>query len=130
MSDLEPVDRRLGERTSTMTTTQDFTTTFLVSATPEQVFDAITNVRGWWSEQIEGDTASLGATFQFHYKTLHKSTHQITELARGKKVVSKTVKAEINFVRDKTKWDGTEVVFEILPRGKQTELRFTHKGLV
>ena len=110
--------------------TQDFTKAILVDATPDQVFDAITNVRGWWSEEIDGATDKLGAAFEFHYKDLHRSTHKITELVRGKKVVWQTVKGEINFVKDKTEWDGTKVVFEIGKRGDKTELRFTHVGLV
>ena len=109
---------------------QDFTKTILVNATPDQAFDAINNVRGWWSEQIEGATDTLGAVFEFHYKDLHKSTHKITELVRGKKVVWQTVKGEINFVTDKTEWDGTKVVFDIAKRGDKTEVRFTHVGLV
>lgn len=110
--------------------TESFTTTMLVDATPEQVFAAVTNVRGWWSEDIVGATDALGAEFEFHYKDLHRSTHKIIELVRGEKVVWLTAKAEINFVADKTEWDGTRVVFEIARRGAQTELRFTHVGLV
>jgi hypothetical protein len=129
MSDRRRVKRRLVERTTTMTT-QDFTTTILVNATPDQAFEAINNVRGWWSGQLEGATDTLGAVFEYRYKDLHMSQHKITELVRGKKVVWQTVKANLSFVKDKAEWDGTQVVFDIAQRGKQTAITFTHKGLV
>jgi hypothetical protein len=37
---------------------------------------------------------------------------------------------ESRFVKDKSEWTGTEIVFEIDKKGNQTELRFTHVGLV
>ena len=43
----------------------DFNTTLLVDAAPSEVYDAINNVRGWWSEEIEGDTDKLGAEFNY-----------------------------------------------------------------
>ena len=111
-------------------TTQSFTTTFSLDATPEAVFDAITNVRGWWSEEIEGRTDTLGAVFDFHFQDLHRSRHEITELVRGERVAWRTVDARIGFVRDKTEWNGTTVEFDIARRGDRTSLRFTHVGLV
>ncbi len=109
---------------------QDFTTTFSVGQTPQEVFDAINNVRGWWSEEIEGNTDKLGAEFKFHYKEAHRSTQKITELVPAKKVVWHITDATLNFVKDKTEWKGTDVVFEIARKGDKTELRFTHLGLV
>jgi hypothetical protein len=38
----------------------NFTTTISVDPSPEEAFAAIHNVRGWWSENIEGSTANLG----------------------------------------------------------------------
>jgi uncharacterized protein YndB with AHSA1/START domain len=109
---------------------QDFTTTFSVDQSPQEVFDAINNVGGWWSEEIEGKTDKLGAEFKFHYKDFHRSTQKITELVPGKKVVWHVSDAQLNFVKDKTEWNGTDIVFEITPKDDKTELRFTHVGLV
>jgi hypothetical protein len=109
---------------------KDFTTTFSVDQSPEEVFDAINNVRGWWSEEIDGSTDKLGAEFKFHHKDLHRSTQKITEFVPGKKVVWHVSEARLNFVKNKTEWNGTEVVFEITRKDAKTELRFTHVGLV
>ncbi len=109
---------------------QNYTTTFTVDQTPREVFAAINNVRGWWSEEIEGDTDKFGAEFKFHAKDVHRSTHKITEFVPDRKVVWHTTDSHISFVKDKTEWDGTDIVFEIARKGNQTELRFTHIGLV
>jgi hypothetical protein len=90
----------------------------------------VTNVRGWWSEEIDGKTDTLGAVFKFRYQDLHRTTQKITELVPGKKVVWHITQSQINFVKDKAEWKGTDVVFEITKKGDKTELRFTHVGLV
>jgi uncharacterized protein YndB with AHSA1/START domain len=111
-------------------TKQDFTTTFTVDQSPNEVFKAINNVRGWWEGEIEGSTDHLGAVFTYRFKDFHRSTHKITEFVPGRKVVWHTTDASINFVKDKTEWNGTDIVFEIAWKGDKTELRFTHVGLV
>ena len=109
---------------------QNYTTSFTVDQTPEEVFDAINNVRGWWSDEIDGSTNKLGAEFTYRYKDLHRTTQKITELVPGKKVVWHVTDATLNFVKDKTEWNGTDIVFEIKSKDGKTELRFTHIGLV
>jgi hypothetical protein len=110
-------------------TAKDYNTSFTVDQSPEQVFDAINNVRGWWSGEIDGPTDNLGAEFTYRYQDLHRSTQKITELVRGKKVVWRVLDAKLNFVKDKDEWNGTDIVFEIARKGDKTELRFTHVGL-
>jgi uncharacterized protein YndB with AHSA1/START domain len=109
---------------------QNYTTSITVDQSPEEVFAAVNNVRGWWSEEIEGDTGKLGSEFKFHQEDLHRSTHKITEFVPGKKVVWHTTDSYISFVKNKTEWNGTDIVFEIARKGGKTELRFTHAGLV
>ena len=109
---------------------KSFTTSIKVDAKPQQVFDAINDVRGWWNGEIEGRTDALGAEFTYAYKRLHRTTQKITELVPGKKVVWHVTDSHINFVKDKSEWEGTDIVFDIVKKGDQTEVRFTHMGLV
>ena len=111
-------------------TTKGYTTSFTVDQSPEQVFDAVNNVRGWWSGDIQGRTDMLGGEFTYRYKDLHDTTQRITEWVPGKRVVWHVVDSHINFVKDKTEWNDTDIVFEIDRKQDKTELRFTHQGLV
>ena len=121
----------VGERTaSSRMESGGFSTSFTVEQSPLEVFTAINDVRGWWSGEIDGPTDVLGASFTYRYKGLHRSTQTITELVPGERVVWHVEDASLEFVEDKTEWNGTDIVFEIARRGERTEVRFTHAGLV
>ena len=109
---------------------QSLTTSFTVDQTPEEAFDAINNVRGWWSGEIDGNTDKLGEVFTYRYKDVHRTTQKITEFVPGKRVVWHVTDAKLNFVKDKTEWNGTDIVFDIAKKDGKTEVRFTHVGLV
>ena len=109
---------------------QNFTTSLIVDQSPEEVFNAINNVRDWWSGEIEGDTNKLGAEFTYQYKDMHRSTQKITEFVPGKKIVWHVLDSYLSFVEDKREWDGTEIMFELTKKGEKTKLCFTHAGLV
>jgi Activator of Hsp90 ATPase homolog 1-like protein len=111
-------------------TAKNYTASFTVDQSPDDVFAAVNNVRGWWSGEIDGHTDKLGAEFTYRYQDLHRSTQKIAEFVPGEKVVWHVLDAQINFVKDKDEWDGTDIVFEIARKGGKTELRFTHVGLV
>ena len=109
---------------------QNYTATFTVDQTPKEVFAAITNVRGWWSGNIEGGTDKLGDEFTYRYENVHYSKQKITELIPGKKLSWLVLDSYLSFVKDKTEWNGTKVIFDITKKGDKTEVRFTHVGLV
>jgi activator of Hsp90 ATPase-like protein len=109
---------------------QNFTTTISVDQTPEEAFAAINNVRGWWSGQIEGDTDKPGAEFTYRYQDGHRSTQKITELIPGKRVAWHVVDSHLSFPKDKSEWNGSDIIFEISGKDGKTEIRFTHLGLV
>jgi hypothetical protein len=111
-------------------TATDFNAAILVDQTPEEAFNAINNVRGWWSENIEGGTDRLNDEYVYHYKDIHYCKIKVIELVPGKKVVWLVLDNYFKFTQDKTEWKDTKIVFEISPKGNQTEIMFTHEGLV
>lgn len=94
-------------------TTQDFTTTISVDQIPAEVFKAVNNPRAWWSEEIEGATAKLGAEFTYHYEDVHRCKMKIVEFVRDKKVVWLVLDNYFNVTENETEWKGTKIVFEV-----------------
>src|SRR6266702_905912 len=114
---------------ATIMKSQNYSTTFIVDETPEEAFAAINNVRDWWSGNIEGSTNKLGDEWTYRYKDIHYSKQKITEFIPGKKVVWLVLDSYLNFIEDKTEWNGTKITFEIGKKGDKTEIRFDHLGL-
>ena len=110
--------------------TSDFTTTFLVDQTPEEAINAIKNIPGWWSEGVDGSTDKLNDEFIYHYKDIHYCKMQLIELVADQRVVWLVLDNYFKFTEDKNEWIGTKLVFDISRKDDQTEIRFTHAGLV
>lgn len=108
----------------------DFSTTILVDQAPEEVYKAVNNVRGWWSQEIEGSTDKLNSVFTYHYKDVHSCKMKLIELIPAKKVVWLVMENYFNFTKDKSEWKGTTITFDISMKGKRTQVRLTHQGLV
>jgi len=110
-------------------TTSDFTTTLVVDQTPNEVFNAINNIRGWWSEEIEGGTEKINDEFLYHYEDVHRSKMRLIEVIPGKKVVWLVLENYFKFTEDKKEWTGNKIIFDISEKDNKTEMRFTQEGL-
>jgi activator of Hsp90 ATPase-like protein len=110
-------------------TNSDFTTAFTVDQSPEEVFAAINNSRAWWTGEFEGSADKLGAEFTYEYRPHHYSKQKVIEFISGKKVVWLVSESQLNFLMDKSEWDGTKITFDIEKTNGKTEVRFTHVGL-
>jgi hypothetical protein len=109
---------------------QNFTATISVDQTPGEVLNAIRNVRGWWSENIEGNTDKLGDELTYRYQDAHYCKMKLIEVIAGKKLVWLVLDNFFNFIEDDSEWKGTKVIFEVSKAGDKTEIHFTHQGLV
>ncbi len=108
----------------------DLTYTILVDQTPHEVFNAINNIRGWWSEEIEGNTGKLNEEFIYHFEDVHRCKIKITESIPGKKVAWLVLENYFKFTKDSSEWTGNKIVFSITIKDNKTQLQFTQVGLV
>jgi hypothetical protein len=113
---------------------QSFTTILSVEATPDEAFAAINDVRGWWSQDLDGSTDTVGAEFAYRGNhegaNVHRARIRVTELVPGRRVVWHVVDNWMSFIEDQAEWKDTRIVFEISPTADGSEIRFSHLGLV
>lgn len=107
-----------------------YTSTILVEQNPETAFNAIKNFRAWWSEEIEGNTDKLNETFFYHYKDVHLTKLKLIEIVPNQKLVYLVLDNEFNFIKDKTEWVNSKLIFDISTENGKTKVKFTHEGLL
>ena len=111
-------------------TTSDYTTTILVDKTPKQAFKAVNNVSGWWTKNLEGSATKLNNVFTVHFGETFM-TMKVVEFAPDTRVVWLVTDCYKHWLKgNKTEWTGTKLSFEIAAKNKNTQVRFTHFGLV
>ena len=115
--------------TKEMKNTENYSTAIIVNQSSEEVYDAVNNVRRWWSEEIEGPTDQLNKEWFYHYKDIHLCKMKVIELVPHQKVVWEVVDNSFNFIDDDKEWLGNHLIFEISNDGNKTKLTFTQNGL-
>jgi len=109
---------------------QNYTTAILVNKSPEKAFEAVNNVRGWWTENIKGNTQKLNNEFEVRFGDVHFSRQKLIEFIPDRKVVWLVTDSKLSFVKNQQEWTNTRIIFEVSESNGQTLVRFTHLGLV
>lgn len=109
--------------------TKDFTTSILIDQSPEEAFNAINNVSGWWQGEIKGNSNKLNDEFTYRMEEFHFSKQRVVEIVPNKKIVWLVTESQLNFIEDKSEWTNTKIIFEISEVNNKTQITFTHSGL-
>lgn len=113
-----------------MMSDHSFNISFLVDQSPKEVFDAVSNVRGWWSQDLEGNSENLNDEFSYKHGDIHYSKHKLIEIIPNEKMVWLTLDSKLTFVEKQDEWNGTKMIFEISKQGEKTKLDIVHSGLL
>jgi len=108
---------------------QDYSVSITVNATAHEVFKSINSVGKWWTEDVEGSSKKLNDEFTVRFGET-SITLKIVELVADKKIVWLVTDCYKHWLKDKKEWKGTTISWEILAEKNETQLNFTHIGLV
>jgi len=110
--------------------TSEFSTSILVTKTPEEAFAAINRVPAWWSGNVEGSAIHLGSEFTYTVPGVHYCKLKVVESIPGESIVWLVVESLLSYANNKTEWTGTRIRFDISRQDDRILVRFTHEGLV
>src|ERR1700744_3760320 len=108
---------------------QNYHCSITAKSTAAEAFLKICQVSAWWGTDIEGSFEKVGDTFTIHFgKT--RVDFKITEAIPGKKIVWSVTDSYLPWLKEKTEWTDTEVVWEISEERNEVKIDMTHVGLV
>jgi len=107
---------------------QHYCTSFTVQKTAREAFDCINRVSDWWTVNLEGESSALNDVFTAPFgKT--SATMRLTEVVPDRKIVWHVVDCYLDFLRDKTEWKNTRIVWDISWGNEGTTVHMMHEGL-
>jgi len=109
---------------------KDYTISLTVDAAAHDVFNSINNVAAWWTDDLKGNSQKLNDVFTVQFADMHVSTQKIIEVIPDKRIVWLVTDSTLSFIKDKSEWTNTTIIFDITHRNNQTHIQFTHRGLV
>ena len=107
------------------------TVTIIVDKPAKTVFNCLKDVSKWWTTDFDGNSSALFDEFVICHPGRHYSKQKLVEVIPDSKIVWLVTDSTLDWLEtDKHEWTGTKMIFELTPAGNQTQLDFTHEGLV
>lgn len=110
-------------------TGKDYQCSIQAPVSAKDAFEKIGRVPEWWAKDFEGRASEQGDAFTVRFgKTF--VDFKIAEADPSKRIVWQVVNCHLDWLKDKTEWNGTSVVWELSSSNGGTTVTMTHRGLV
>ncbi|WP_426670138.1 hypothetical protein ACPPVU_02610 [Mucilaginibacter sp. McL0603] len=108
---------------------QNYQCSIAADFTPREAFEGISQVNEWWAKNFEGSAEKLNDVFTVRFGETFV-IFKVTESITCEKIVWQVTDCYLPWLKNKTEWNGTSVMFEISSLGDKTQVTMTHIGLV
>jgi hypothetical protein len=112
-----------------MSSKQDYSKTIAANIQASEAVNRISRVADWWTKGFSGASQKAGDTFTVRFGETFKD-FKIVELIPEKKIVWQVTNSNLSWIKNKTEWNNTQVVWELSTDNNITTVRMTHVGLV
>lgn len=108
---------------------QNYECSVKATATAEECFEKIGRVSEWWTKNFNGSARKPGDAFTVHFGETFVD-FKIAEAIPGKTILWQVTNSNLPWLKNKTEWNGTSVVWELSSENGTTTVAMTHRGLV
>lgn len=99
---------------------KDFQQIIIVNASADEAYNKIAKVGDWWAKSFTGKALKVDDNFRIEFGDTWVN-FKITEAIPDSKIVWYVTGSYLPWLKDKTEWTDTEVVFEVLPEKNVTK---------
>jgi hypothetical protein len=107
----------------------DYHSSITANITPEEAIERISHVSDWWTNGFKGNSEKIGDTFTVKFGETFVD-FKIVEVVPNRKIVWLVTDCNLHWIRNKTEWKDTKVVWELTPEDGETRISMTHIGLI
>lgn len=107
---------------------QNYHNSITVDKPAHAAFAAIADVAAWWAKNFKGSALKTGETFTVHFGDTWVA-FEMSDVIPDKKAVWKVTDCYLPWLKDKTEWTNTEVIWNITTMGGATRIDMVHVGL-
>jgi hypothetical protein len=110
-------------------TPEDYQKSFNTGVTVKEAFEIITNVDKWWAKSFKGNAKNVNDEFDVSFGPTTVN-FKVIESVPYKKLVWLVTDCYLDWLKNKTEWKDTKIVWNISEENEFTRLEMTHIGLV